>query len=330
MEHFGRKFNWKKEDFNNLKMIHQESMRNNRYHLRISFHDSNAINKIIRLADETKQQDVFKIKIDKGSYICEIMDNTLEKFKIVTLKNNVNKNVILVKMKNSNIFDIICHLSKKFCIDKINYVTINNQSSFIKFLDYNDMNKVIKGIKRDNIDFKMSATSIVIEKISPTAQITKHAIPFSQMKDNVSLKRQNSGNKNKIVKKSNEDPQTSQNNQESTEEISKIKAQLDKLSSVLEDAVKTKNQELETLKQGQLSNYQVNCLPIRSNSNDYRREIQYVSNQPPPRQFYDPVPLYPPPGHFSMQPMYSYSPQIYGRDNSYPFIHPYYNYSQRY
>lgn len=158
---------WSKKEVDSIKLIHTEALRNHRQHFRISFYDSQLIERLKHSGERTHDRNIRSIIINKSTVLMELKNNTHERFKLNDtrrIKSNVNHRTILVKFDRcENLLNIINKLSA-LNILKVDYLTLNKNNSFIRFNNDKDLEKFKHSMQIQKYRYKEADTFLTLIK----------------------------------------------------------------------------------------------------------------------------------------------------------------------
>ena len=165
LDAISKKLNWNQDEFVNIKLVHTQKLWNNRYHLRMSFTNNNMLNKIIKIGRATTNTNVYSLKLLELSILFKIMDNTIERFKLNKLRNNVKDHILLAKLKNdSTIVDLMLKIGDEMNINNINYISSEKGKSFISFSNASDKTDAFLKLNEICTNMKNSETGLTLIK----------------------------------------------------------------------------------------------------------------------------------------------------------------------
>ncbi|KAL7033430.1 hypothetical protein ACKWTF_002400 [Chironomus riparius] len=135
---------WNCDEVDNIKIIHTESLRNNRQHFRVAFYDSLIIERLRDIGKRTVDKNIRSIEVNKTTVLMEIKNNMQERFKLNDTRratHNLNHRTLLVRFsQKETLLNVINKLSS-LKIFKINYLSFNQNNSFIRFMDDKDLDR---------------------------------------------------------------------------------------------------------------------------------------------------------------------------------------------
>jgi hypothetical protein len=194
--------NWRDRHQEGIKMIHVESLKNGRCHVRLTFNQHRMLQELMRAGKETRDRNLKSLSINGTTILFEVMDNLKEKFKMTPTKRNPKSNtksttVMVSLFWNDTLFDL---MDKIYCckINQIVYISMNSSNSFVKFINQHDCDRFIKSMTESNYRVKYSYTSLNLHKYN-------HAITEGRNLEHVKpkvAKLHNKNNPRQLVTKS--------------------------------------------------------------------------------------------------------------------------------
>jgi hypothetical protein len=269
-----RALNWNNKQQNEIKLVHLEGLKNGRKHIRMTFYKQEMIADIEIAGRATRDINLKSLNINGTTVLFEIMNNLMERFKIVPMRKKASatkSSTILVNFNYKDTFKDIINKIEFANIKSFKYLSLLKSDAFISFLSQKDCDKFIQILHSQNYRVNYSHTFLNLLKFNHALTEGRNLIPS----DNVDLRR-------KIPKRNDNDVK----NEDSGKLICK---KLDEMTHRLEKVVEAQNNNVnnvETQARSQMMPYDMSIFNNNShlfpaNMSAFDRNMQMAALQFP-------------------------------------------------
>lgn len=158
------------EEFDHVRALHVEHLRNERYHLRIYIDNKDLIEKLIKESELNHDQKSYTLRFAAFTYLFMTPEQSEEKFYIEHSNARSNKVLKIRKLENQNLLDILNKLVRMGCKD-LQYVSTNNSHAFVGFTDEREAKSIKFKLLKEKFDVEYAKSVLKVIKFKSSFKI---------------------------------------------------------------------------------------------------------------------------------------------------------------
>lgn len=150
------------EDFDGIKSVHIETLRNDRYHLRLGIRDEQIMENLKSECELNSDGKSYTLRANINSYLIMTPDQTDEIFEI---EHNSNQDRVLKirKMPKQHMLDMMNKL-KLYGSKELEYISINRTHAFVGFKSRNEAATIMHKFIREGYEVALAESQLKVKK----------------------------------------------------------------------------------------------------------------------------------------------------------------------
>lgn len=266
---------WSNHELSQIKLIHFEQF-NRKKDLRVTFHQLSLLEEVRKASLATRNHNMIKLSINGTIILCEIMNNLKERFTMSAVKKadvSTRSKTLIIKFFKKDSFNEILRKLNVVNTNKINYVSINQNTVFIMFKEKQECTTFARTMSNNFYSVKYAHTFLNLIKINQATNQNGNLL-----NDTSKVIKYNGAKRNN--KQENDKPKDNPNVKKNSSK-DKLYEKIEEISTKLQEVVNTQNVHNNMSSNNQNTLYPQMVYPSMP---IYDRNIQLASIQYPQRE----------------------------------------------